>query len=1620
MASLGNVPAFSVPHVQRFWTERCSVDKMIGSGVSNTWRRSNPCAWFYNHGLCLDFTSKNHDTLKWTKCTENKTAELWEQTGNHTITWIETTQCIGVSGTTLKITPSSSCDTKKPYQWTKVPETSIGLASAPGQPAVTPGNASAAVSWSAPATPGAFPILRYTVTASPGGGFCLTTGALNCTVRTLTPGTPYTFTVTPWGIGGTGTTSPASTVAVLTAYPSAPAKPIANPGIQSATLSWPAAATNGTAITAYTATSSPGTMTCSPATLSTPSCTVGTLTNGTSYTFTVKAHNGLGTSLASPVSTPATPGTPTIPGKPTATRGNKSVTLSWSTSSTNSSAITAYTVTSTPGAKTCAPTTLSTPSCTVATLTNGTPYFFTVKAKNAVGTSPASAASTLIVPAAVPTAPAKPTVVNGNKTVTVSWTAPATNGTTITSYTVTSSPGAKTCSPASLATLKCAIGTLTNGTPYSFSVVAHNGVGTSLPSPSTTVVTPGAPTAPGKPTAVSGNKTATVSWTAPATTNGTAITGYTVTSAPTAKTCSWTTGPLTCSVGTLKNGTSYTFTVKAHNGVGTSVASAASTALSVGSPPAPGRPTAVSGTKKATVSWTAPPTTNGSPITKYKVTSSGSSAKTCTTTGALTCTVKTLKDGTSYTFTVKATNANGTSPASVASTAIVDGAPAAPAKPVATRGNKSAAVTWTAPATEGHAITAYTVTASPGGKTCTWSTGPLTCTVKTLTNGTSYTFTVKAKNAEGTSPASLASTAVTPATVPSAPAKPTATHGNKSATVSWSAPTNGGTAITHYKVTASPGTKGCGPASLSTLSCTVMTLTNGVSYTFTVVAHNGVGTSTASTPSNQVIPAAVPTLSTVTPTTGSVTGGTVVTLTGTGFLTGETSVTFGSGNLGTTVHVAGTTSLTVKAPSHSPGIVTVTVTTPGGVTAAQPYTYDPVPTLSTVTPAAGKVAGGTAVTLSGSGFRTGATSVTFGAGNHGATVHVSGTTTLTVKAPSHSAGTVTVTVSTPGGTSGTKHYAYDPIVTLSTVTPSAGKLSGGTAVTLTGTGFVTGATSVKFGATTARSWTVTSSTTIVAVTEAHSAGTVTVTVTTPGGTSDTEPYTYDPIPSLSTVTPAAGKLGGTVITLTGSGFRTGATSVTFGAGNHGTTVHVTGTTSLTVKTPSHSAGTVTVTVSTPGGSSGAKPYTYDPGPTLSKVTPSAGKLGGTVITLTGSGFRTGATSVTFGAGNHGTTVHVTGTTSLTVKTPSHSAGTVTVTVSTPGGSSGAKPYTYNPGPTLYKVTPSAGKLVGGTLVTLTGSGFRTGATSVTFGSGNHGATVHVSGTTSLTVKTPAHSAGTVTVTVTTPGGSSGAKPYGYDPIPTIASLSRTSGPTSGGTQVTVTGTGLSSVTSVKFGTTTAASFTIRSATQLVTTSPVHAAGTVRISATSPGGTTPATPADTYKFTVSAPVVSAISPASGPAAGGTSVTVSGSGFSGATTVLFGTAKGKTVAVNAGGTQLTVKSPAGSSGASVNVRVVTPGNESPAVTADLFTYGPTITSLSRTSGPVAGGTKVTIAGSGFSTVLNVKFGTTTAKAFTVSSSTSIIATSPAHAAGQVRISVTTAAGTTPATSVDLYTF
>ncbi len=209
------------------------------------------------------------------------------------------------------------------------------------------------------------------------------------------------------------------------------------------------------------------------------------------------------------------------------------------------------------------------------------------------------------------------------------------------------------------------------------------------------------------------------------------------------------------------------FTIKDY-GSGRVTATTAITGLAPCNPPTkPGAPTgvtAVAGNTQATVTWVAPASAGSSPITSYTVTSSPSS-KTCTTGGSLTCTVAGLTNGTPYTFTVKATNAVGTGPASAPSAPVTPStttAPGAPRNVSAVAAKQRASVSWAAPTSNGgSAVTGYTVTSSPGAKVCTTS-GTLSCTVSGLTAGTSYTFSVKATNAIGTGPASAASNAVVP------------------------------------------------------------------------------------------------------------------------------------------------------------------------------------------------------------------------------------------------------------------------------------------------------------------------------------------------------------------------------------------------------------------------------------------------------------------------------------------------------------------------------------------------------------------------------------------------------------------------------------------------------------------------------------------------------------------------------------------------------------------------------------------------------------------------------------------------------------------------------------------
>jgi hypothetical protein len=185
--------------------------------------------------------------------------------------------------------------------------------------------------------------------------------------------------------------------------------------------------------------------------------------------------------------------------------------------------------------------------------------------------------------------------------------------------------------------------------------------------------------------------------------------------------------------------------------------------------------------------------------------------------------------------------------------------PGAPGGVSAIAGAGQAELSWTPPVDDGGSpVTAYTVTASPGGAMCT-TTGAASCTVAGLTNGTAYSFTVRAENEVGYGPASGPSALVKPLTTPGAPTAITAVPGFGSATVSWTAPiSNGGSVITGYTVNSAPPGSSCSPSPATGTSCTVVGLTDGTFYTFTVSATNAAGTGPNSEPSAPITPTAGP------------------------------------------------------------------------------------------------------------------------------------------------------------------------------------------------------------------------------------------------------------------------------------------------------------------------------------------------------------------------------------------------------------------------------------------------------------------------------------------------------------------------------------------------------------------------------------------------------------------------------------------------------------------------------------------------------------------------------------------------------------------------------------------
>ena len=560
------------------------------------------------------------------------------------------------------------------------------------------------------------------------------------------------------------------------------------------------------------------------------------------------------TSAAAASSPPSSPASvsPNAPATPVAVAGNTQAEITWSapTSPDAGEQITGYTVTSFPGNLTCS--TAGATSCSITGLTNGTSYRFSVASIDSTGASFSSQLSNAVTPGTIPDSPTNVVATAGNSAVGVTWTQGSNGGRAITSYTVTAQPGGFSCSSTVPSSTLCTVTHLTNGTSYSFSVVATNAFGSSVASSTATATPVAVPYPVPFVTAYPLPGGATVSW-SPAISNGLPISKYVATASPGGASCTATTGTK-CSIAGLTNGTAYTFTVKAVNALGVSLVSPASAPITPVA--APSAPTAVSAqalSEAALVSWTAP-AANGSVITGYNVSSSPSGFS-CSTTGATSCTVTGLTDGTSYSFSITALSAVGSSPAASSPAVVPTNVPGAPTSVSAVASNGTIAASWTAPANHGLAISTYTATAQPGGYSCTSSTTK--CTILGLYDGQAYVVTVTATNAAGSSAASAPSAAITPYTVPTAPLYVTGTPGNASVALHWSLPAStGGSAITKYVATSTPGGLSC--SSTSAPSCTVTGLTNGTSYSFSVVAYNAAGQSLASSSTRNLIPATTP------------------------------------------------------------------------------------------------------------------------------------------------------------------------------------------------------------------------------------------------------------------------------------------------------------------------------------------------------------------------------------------------------------------------------------------------------------------------------------------------------------------------------------------------------------------------------------------------------------------------------------------------------------------------------------------------------------------------------------------------------------------------------------------
>ncbi len=641
-----------------------------------------------------------------------------------------------------------------------------------------------------------------------------------------------------------------------------------------------------------------------------------------------------------------------------------------------------------------------------------------------------------------------------------------------------------------------------------------------------------------------------------------------------------------------------------------------------------------------------------------------------------------------------------------------------------------------------------------------------------------------------------------------------------------------------------------------------------------------------------VVSASSLTVSTINPDQGPTAGGIGVTVSGTGFEPGLQATIGGAPIAGLTLVNDRTFSGTT--PTLPAGTYDLTVTTStGSVTLPNAFTFTdatpPPVALTSISPSEGTDAGGTPVTLTGTGFAAGM-SATIGGASLGDIVVVSGTT-LTGTSPALPAGTYDVAISVPRSSAlsrvSTLRDAFTvngpAAPTVTAVSPAEGNAAGGTQVTITGTGFGP-SVQARIGGAPLGNSTVVDDTTMTGTTPALALGPHDVVVvsvngqgTLPGGFRALE------VLSLDYVRPASGPVtGGATVYVHGTGFASGTQATIGGAALGGLVID--SDTLLHGTTPALAEGTYDLTVVNPGGSQAtlAGGFRVTAAPTIASIDPAVASASATTVTIRGTGFVDlqdlpgRSKAVTIG-GQSVARVTLVSAQEIQVETRNLTPGYHDVVVGTTAGTA-TLPGAYHvvPRAVVTSVEPSEGPIAGGTAITIRGTDF-VGVTSVIFDANPSRtlADLVVLDDQTITGTVPALPKGDHQIGVRAVGGT-GQLGNAFRAIapPSISSIDPATGSIAGGTAITISGHDFIAGSQVTIDGLPLSSVVVDPERTITGVTPALPAGPHDVVVTHPYGQ--ATLPGGF-ITGTSPTVTSIDPASGPRTGGTIVTVRGSGF-----------------------------------------------------------------------------------------------------------------------------------------------